>query len=515
MSAARSPPRRHRPLEDALPAPARLLAACLLAAVALAACTLEPRYRAPPLPVPAQWPIPPTAPAGTAAGTAATSDHRPGPGQGPTPGSGALGGTVSAVDIGWRDFFAAPPLQRMIAAALADNRDLRVAVLDIELARSEYLVQRANSLPEIDASASYTKEKLPPAEFGFPITAAYYQVGVALSSFELDLFGQVRSLNHAALQRYFAETEARRSAELSLIAEVAQGYLTLISDRELLKLAQDTLESQQASYDITVQEHQHGQVSGLDVAQAETTVESARSDVARYQGNIAEDIDALELLVGGPIDTSRLANALDDRIFGIAALPPELPSTVLLRRPDVLEAEHTLLAANADIGAARAAFFPAINLTGSAGSVSPQFSSLFGSGTGTWTYSPQLTVPLFHGGALLGSLAEAKVSRAIALAEYEKAIQTAFREVADALALTGTLEREREAQEALVGATGRAYELSRQRYRAGRDSYLDVLDSQRSYYSAQQSLIATELAQQENRVTLYKALGGGWRERSR
>lgn len=487
---------------------------CLLAALAclLGACTLEPRYRAPPLPVPAQWPIPPTTAAAEAPeGAAATAlESLPGP----TPNSGVIGGTRRAVDIGWRDFFADPHLQRIIASALANNRDLRVAVLDIQLARSEYLVQRANSLPQIDASASYTKEKLPPAEFGFPITAAYYEVGVALSSFELDLFGHVRSLNHAALQQYLAQTQARRSAQLSLIAEVAQAYLTLVSDRELLKLAEDTLRSQLASYGITVKEHQHGQVSGLDVAQAETTVDSARSDVARYEGNIAEDVDALNLLAGASVDTSKLPDALDDRTFGIAALPAELPSTVLLRRPDVLEAEHTLRAANADIGAARAAFFPAIDLTGNAGTISPQFSSLFGPGTGTWMYSPQVSLPLFHGGQLVGSLAEAKVNRAIALAQYEKAIQTAFREVADALALTGTLEREREAQEALVGATGRAYELSQQRYKAGRDSYLDVLDSQRSYYSAQQSLIATELAQQDNRVTLYKALGGGWQERS-
>jgi outer membrane protein, multidrug efflux system len=480
------------------------VAVCLLSA-----CTLEPRYRTPPPPVSAQWPIPPSvpeveAPQGALDSLPVTATS-----------SGTIGGTRSAVDIGWRDFFADPRLREIVATALANNRDLRVAVLDIQLARSQYLVQRANSLPQIDANGSYTKEKLPAAEFGFPITTAYYQAGIALSSFELDLFGEVRSLNHAALERYFAQSQARRSTQLSLIAEVAQAYLTLVSDRQLLKLAEDTLHSQQSSYDIIVKEHQHGQVSGLDVAQAQTTVESARSDVARYQGSIAQDIDALTLLVGAPVDTSDIPNALDDRAFGIAALPAELPSTVLLRRPDVLQAEYTLRAANADIGAARAAFFPAINLTGNAGSLSPQFSNLFSGGSGTWSYSPQISLPIFHGGQLIGNLAEAKVNRAIAVAQYDKAIQTAFREVADGLALTGTLERQREAEEALVGATGRAYELSRERYKAGRDSYLDVLDSQRSYYSAQQGLIATELAQQENRITLYKALGGGWRENSK
>jgi len=485
----------------------RALAAACAATCLVAACTLEPRYHAPPLPVPTQWPIPPTVPAIEPAALNTLP--------GPAPSSGAIGGTRSAVDIGWRDFFSDPHLREIVAAALANNRDLRVAVLDIQLARSQYLVQRASSLPQIDANGSYTKEKLPPAEFGFPITAAYYQAGVALSSFELDLFGQVRSLNHAALDRYFAQSQARRSTQLSLIAEVAQGYLTLVSDRQLLKLAEDTLHSQQSSYEITVKEHQHGQVSGLDVAQAETTVQSARSDLARYEGNIAQDIDALTLLVGAAVDTADVPNALDDHAFGIAMLPAELPSTVLLRRPDVLQAEYTLRAANADIGAARAAFFPAINLTGNIGSLSPQFSALFSGGTGTWAYSPQVSLPIFHGGQLIGNLSEAKVNRAIALAQYEKAIQTAFREAADALALTGTLEREREAEQALVGATGRAYELSRERYKAGRDSYLDVLDSQRSYYAAQQGLIATELAQQDNRVSLYKALGGGWRENSR
>jgi multidrug efflux system outer membrane protein len=430
------------------------------------------------------------------------------------PNGGAIGGTRRAVDIGWRDFFADPQLQRIIGAALRNNRDLRVAVLNIQQAHAEYVVQRSQSFPQFDANGGYTKEKLSAAEFGFPVTTAYYTAEAALSSFELDLFGHIRSLNHAALQQYFAQSEARRATQLSLIAQVAQQYLTLLSDRQLLKLAQDTLKSQQSSYDITVKEHDRGQVSGLDVAQAETTVDSARSDVARYQGNIAQDIDALNLLVGAPIDTTQIPQALNDKTFGIAALPAELPSEVLLRRPDVLQAEHSLLAANADIGAARAAFFPAISLTGDAGGVSTDFASLFAPGSATWAYSPAVTLPIFHGGQLFGGLAEARVSRDIAIAQYEKAIQTAFREVADALALTGTLEHEVEAQQALAGSTGRAYELSQERYKAGRDSYLDVLDSQRSYYSAQQTLIAAQLAQQNNRVTLYRALGGGWRETS-
>jgi multidrug efflux system outer membrane protein len=478
----------------------------------LAGCTLEPHYRRPALPVSAVWPIPPNTPAPQApAGTPAAALDRP---AASSPNPGAIGGTRLAVDIGWRDFFADPQLQRIIAAALANNRDLRVAVLDIQQAHAQYVVQRGQSLPQLDGNGAYTKEKLSAAQFGFPVTTAYYSAEAALSSFELDLFGRIRSLDHAALQQYFAQSEARRATQLSLIAQVAQQYLTLLSDRQLLKLAQDTLQSQQASYDITVKEHDRGQVSGLDVAQADTTVETARSDVARYEGNIAQDSDALTLLVGAPVDTTPIPQGLNDKTFGIAALPAELPSEVLLRRPDVLQAEHTLLAANADIGAARAAFFPAINLTGDAGGVSRDIAKLFTPGAATWAYASQLTLPLFHGGQLRGGLAEARVSRDIAVAQYEKAIQTAFREVADALALTDTLERQVEAQQALVGATGRAYQLSQQRYKAGRDSYLNVLDSQRSYYAAQQTLIAAQLSQQNNRVTLYKALGGGWRERS-
>lgn len=490
---------------------AALAAATML--LALGGCTLEPHYRRPALPVPTAWPIPPNTPVAQAPAGAPSASLDQLPASGPNPGT--IGGTRSAVDIGWRDFFADQQLQNIIASALANNRDLRVAVLDIQQAHAQYVVQRAQSLPQFDANGGYTKEKLSAAEFGFPVTTAYYTAEAALSSFELDLFGRIKSLSHAALQQYFAQSEARRATQLSLIAQVAQQYLTLQSDRQLLKLAQDTLQSQQASYDITVKEHDRGQVSGLDVAQADTTVESARSDLARYEGNIAQDTDALTLLVGAPVDTAQFPQALNDKTFGIAALPAELPSAVLLRRPDVLQAEHTLLAANADIGAARAAFFPAISLTGDAGGVSDDVAKLFAPGSATWAYSPQVTLPLFHGGQLFGGLSEARVSRDIAVAQYEKAIQTAFREVADALALTGTLERQVVAQQALVGATGRAYQLSQERYKAGRDSYLDVLDSQRSYYAAQQTLIAAQLAQQDNRVTLYKALGGGWRESSR
>ena len=304
---------------------------------------MEPRYRAPPLPVPEQWPIP-----ATIAGTEATATA-PSTEAAQSPNEASTSASVAAWDIGWRDFFADARLQQLIAQALANNRDLRVAVLNIQLARAQYRVQRSNLLPAINASGSYTKEKLPPAVsgVGFPITESFYEVGVGVSSFELDLFGRVRSLTHAALEQYLAQEQARRSAQLSLIAQIANAYLTLASDRELQRLAQETLKSQEDSFGLTQKRHAIGAVSGLDLAQAQTTVESARADAARYEGNIAQDIDALTLLVGAPVDAALLPQDFDTKTIGLKALPAGLPSTVLLRRPDVLQAEHLLRSASA------------------------------------------------------------------------------------------------------------------------------------------------------------------------
>jgi multidrug efflux system outer membrane protein len=390
------------------------------------------------------------------------------------------------------------------------------------LARAQYHVQRANLLPQVDGSGSYTREKVPPAlVFGGAIPVGQslpiekiYQVGVGVTSWEIDLFGRVQSQSHAAFQQYLAQEQARRSAQLSLIAQVANAYLTLAADRELQRLALETLKSQEASYDLTRKRHESGAVSGLDLAQAQTTVETARVDAARFEGNVAQDLDALILLVGASIETERLPQGMDASVIGLSPLPPSLPSAVLLRRPDILQAEHQLRAANADIGAARAAFFPTISLTGDIGSASTSLSGLFKAGSMTWQVVPQATVPIFHGGALVGNLSAARTQQKIAVAQYEKAIQSGFRDVADALALTASIERQHRAQQALVDATSQAYELSQQRYKTGADSYLTLLDAQQRYYAAQQGLISTRLAEQSNRVTLYKALGGGWQEHS-
>jgi multidrug efflux system outer membrane protein len=453
------------------------------------ACTLEPRYRTPAFPVPVDWPMP-----------AATPEHP------------AV--NVAARDIGWRDFFADTRLQQLIGLALANNRDLRVAVLNIDRARAQYRIQRAALLPSIDAPGSFTREKLPASlTYGIATpTTGYFEADLSITAYEVDLFGRVRSMTHAALEKYVSQAEARRGAQLSLIAEVANAYLTLASDREFERLAQQTLKSQEDSYALEQKRHETGTVSDMDLVQSQTTVEQARADAARFEGNVAQDLDALVLLIGTSIEPELLPANFETKMTGLDPLPAGVPSAVLLRRPDVLEAEHTLRAANADIGAARAAFFPDIALTANLGSVSYQLSNLFKSGTGTWAFEPVISLPIFHGGALMGGLDFAHANERIALAQYEKAIQSGFREVADALALTATLNRQRTAQEALVAATSRAYQLSQRRHAVGSSSYLEVLVSQRSDYAARQALLTTRLAEQSNRVTLYKALGGGWRE---
>ncbi len=469
----------------------------LSVALAVSGCSLlAPRYQSPPLPVAETWPI---------AASVATDG-----------GEAAANSANSADNIGWRDFFVDARLQQLIALSLQNNRDLRVAVLNIERARAQYRVQRADRVPSINASGSMIRQKAPAATAttagGYPITEVYS--ADAGAAFELDLFGRVHNLSRAALERYLAQDAARRSAQLSLIAEVANAYLTLAADRELQRLAQETLTSQESSYKLIQQQHERGAVSGLDLAQAQTTVEAARVDAARYAGNVIQDVNALTLLVGTTLDNGLLPEDFAAQVTGLQPLPAGLPATVLLRRPDVLQTEHQLRAANANIGAARAAFLPSITLTGSIGSASSELSDLFKSGTGTWSFIPQITVPIFQGGRLLGNLSIANTDRDIALAQYERSIQAGFREVADALALTQTLAQQRQAQQSLAEAAAKTYELSQARYKSGRDSYLSLLDSQRSEYAAQQGLIATRLAEQSNRVALYKVLGGGWRERN-
>jgi multidrug efflux system outer membrane protein len=465
----------------------------LAAMLAVTGCaSLEPTLPAADAAIPGVWPLPPVT--GMAAADAKPAD--------------ATAAGQAALDIGWRDFFADPKLAELIARALDNNRDLRVAVLNVERARAQYRIQRADRLPSVGANATLMRGG------DGPQAAPTYSAGIGIAAFELDLFGRVRNLSQSALQQYFAQEEARRSAQLTLVAEIANTYLTLSADQELQRVARAALANRQEALTLTEKRYELGAVSELDLSQARTSIETARTDVSRYAGQVAQDINALTLLVGAPLEASLLPDRLDLDTQGLSALPAGLPAEVLLRRPDVLQAEHQLRAANANIGAARAAFFPSISLTGSIGSASNELSSLFASGTRLWSFIPQVNLPIFQGGRLRANLGLSTADRDIALTRYEKSIQAGFREVADALALTRTLAEQKASQQALVVAATRADELSRARYETGRDSYLILLDSQRTLYAAQQSLVATQLAEQANRVTLYKVLGGGWKERS-
>lgn len=455
-----------------------------IAALMLAGCsTLAPDYQRPAAPVAGQW----------------------------ADGSGGSG--VAAADIAWRDFFQDERLRALIAQALANNRDLRVAVLNIDRARAQYQIRRAELLPNVGLSAGESSQRLPAdlSSTGKPMISRSASVGVGFSVYELDFFGRVRSLKDQALQQFFATEEARRSAQISLIAEVANAYLSLAADRERLQLAQNTHESQKASYALNKKRFDLGAASELDLRQAQTSVEAARVSLAQLTSQVALDRNALTLLVGRPLDDAELPEGPLAEVGAVEELPAGVPSEVLQKRPDILQAEHLLQAANANIGAARAAFFPSITLTASAGTASSQLEGLFKAGSGTWSFAPQINLPIFSGGRNVANLEAAKVDRKIQLASYEKAIQSAFREVSDALAQRSTLGEQLDAQTSLVEAIAATHKLSEARYQQGVASYLNVLDSQRSLYAAQQNLIATRLARLTNQVTLYKVLGGGWK----
>jgi multidrug efflux system outer membrane protein len=412
----------------------------------------------------------------------------------------------------WQDFFTDARLRSVIDLALANNRDLRIATLNIEKARALYRIQRAELSPTVGVEAAGSRsrvpEKLVAAEGGTAGTVSQYTVQVGLASWEIDLFGRIRSLNASALQQYLATEEARRAAQTALVAGVAESYLALAADGESLRLAQGTLGAQTSSFDMIRETRDAGLASDLDLAQSRSQVEAARVSVAAYTGAVAVDRNALQLLVGAPVPSEllpgRFGTVTDAK--GVAA---GLPSDVLLRRPDILAAEHQLRAANANIGAARAAFFPRISLTATFGTLGPQLSDLFTAGTRTWSFAPQILAPLFASGSLIANLKVSEVDRSIAVAQYEKAIQVAFAEVSDALTLRTTLVAQREAQEALVVALDETLRLSDARYQAGIDGYLGVLVAQQALFNAQKADVSVRFAEQANLVVLYKVLGGG------
>lgn len=418
---------------------------------------------------------------------------------------------ASAATQGWREFISDAKLQKLIALALQNNRDLRVAALNVEKTQAQLQIQQADLLPTIKAGAAESAQRISTGQASATSNALTrtYTANVGFSAYELDFFGKVRSLGDQALQQYLATDEARRSAQISLVAQVAGTYLALAADMQRRDLAAATLQSQMDSLKLNQRRFELGATSRLTVTQAQTTVEAARGDLANYRGRVVQDENALTLLLGSALPTDLLPAPALSSVTALQAVPAGLPSDLLQLRPDILAAEHQLKAANANIGAARAAFFPSITLTSSAGLASNALSGLFKSGSYAWSFLPQISLPIFDSGRNAANLQVAKINRDISVAQYDKAIQTAFREVADALALQGVLDEQLAAQRALVDASAESFKLSDARFQKGADSYLTVLDAQRSLYAAQQNLIGVRLARETNLVTLYKALGGG------
>ena len=464
------------------PGTARTRLALAALALTFGGCSLIPVYEPPAPPVPAQYP------GGVAAAAAANAE-------------------ASAL-LPWQRFVTDARLVELIELALKNNRDLRLALLNVEQVAAQYQIRRADPFPAVGLSAS--GNRVPTSDGGSTST---YSVGLALSSWEIDFFGRIASLKEAALAQYLASEEARRAAQTSLVAAVANSWLSLQANQDLLTLTERTLATRQDSLRLTRLRFDNGASSALDLRQAESLSAAAEAALARQQRLRALDRNALTLLLGQAVPDAWVAAApaqTAQPLFGV--VPAGLPSDLLTRRADIRQAEQQLIAANASIGAARAAFFPRISLTAGFGSVSSELSGLFKDGSWGFTLAPQALLPLFDAGRNQANLTLAQTGRAIALAQYEKAIQSAFRDVADALAGRATLGEQLRAEQAQASAEAERLRLSELRYRNGVASFLDVLDAQRSLFATQQNLALSQLALQQNQVALYKALGGGWNE---
>jgi NodT family efflux transporter outer membrane factor (OMF) lipoprotein len=458
----------------------------LALAMALAGCVnLAPKYERPAAPVAGSFP--------TVQGTV---------------NSGNAVAAEAPASMAWQRFFTDARLQQLINLALANNRDLRVSILNIEQARAAYQIQRAQRLPTVNAVVNENRSTT--GSGNNPVTSTY-QAGLAMSAFELDLFGRVRNLSESALAQYLATEEARKAAHISLVAQVANTYLTYLADEELLALTQQTLKTREESLRLTRLRFENGVVSKLDLQQAISLVEGARAVGAQQLRLRAQDLNLLTLLIGQPIPDS-LPQGATLAGTNLPDLPAGLPSDLLISRPDIRAAEQQLISANADIGAARANYFPRISLTATAGTVSNELSGLFRSGSYGWTFSPQALLPIFDFGARRAGVESARAGRDIAVAQYEQSIQTAFREVADALAGQATYSEQLRAVQATAESEAERFRLSDLRYRSGTANYLDLLDAQRSLFVAQQQAIDANLARLQNQVTLYRVLGGGWSE---
>jgi len=422
---------------------------------------------------------------------------------------------IPATEIGWQDFFRDARLKALIATALENNRDLRIAALRIEEARSLYDVQSADRLPNLNVTAAGARAGTPAdlSTTGIRTVSSRYDVGLRLASFELDFFGRVRSLNDAALASYLATEEAQRSAQISLIAEVAKAYLNERAYGEQLELARRSYEARKSSYQLSQKRFEVGATSALDLRQFETLMDSARVSMVTLARQRAQAENALVLLTGKPMGNLPSAQPLSDQGV-LMDIPPGLPSDLLENRPDIRQYEQRLKAANANIGAARAAFFPSITLTAGRGTASSTLSGLFNAGQGAWSFAPQLTLPIFDAGRNMANLDLSETRKNIAIAEYEKTIQTAFREVADTLVARNLLNEQVDAQAAVLAASRERLKLSEARYENGISSSLDVLDAQRELFSAEQSLVQARLLRLTNSIDLYRSLGGGLKAQS-
>lgn len=457
------------------------LAAALL--VALTGCSLAPKYQQPAAPVAEQW-----AGAGIQQSVAALPD--------------------------WREFFQDAALQQLIDTALENNRDLRIAALNVDAFRAQYRIQRSARFPSIDAGGGANRQRIPgsmnPRGDDSTINSQY-SANVGITAWELDFFGRLGSLRDQALETYFASEQAQRSTQLSLISSVAIAWLNLQADQEALKLVRDTLATYEDSMRIVERSYDVGIATLLELQQSRTLTESARISLSQFERQSVQSRNALNLLLGGKAPTD-LAQAVPLSHFKFAELPVGLPADLLQRRPDILQAEYELKAANANIGAARAAFFPSISLTTNAGSLSPDLSGLFDGGSGSWLFMPTINLPIFNAGRLRANLDYSEIQKDINIANYEKTIQTAFQEVADGLIERTTYKQQLAAYDALVKTSEEYYALADRRYREGIDNQLTLLDAQRLLFDAQQKRISTQFAKLASEITLYKALGGGYVE---
>ncbi len=480
----------NRMIADAFP---RKFLPVVLTAV-LAGCSLAPEYERPVAPIPTNFPY---------------SDS--------VNGGGADAAAGYAADLGWKEFFTDPRLRDLIALALDNNRDMRIAVARVEEARAQYGIADSERLPTFgvggNAQVTRTPEGVRMGGAEAPSVTRSYMAGVAMTTFELDFFGRIRNLSEAARRQFLATAQAQRTVRINLVSQVAEAYFRLRTAQQLRELMAKTLESRENTYRLVQARYDTGVASALDLQQAKGQVETIRADQQSMRRVEAQALNALQLLVGAPLPDDLPPPAVFGRDQLLASVPVGLPSDLLVRRPDIIAAEHALIGANANVGAARAAFFPNISITGMLGFASPQLGGLFSGGNRYWQYQPQIQVPIFNGG-LAGGLDLAQARKNIAVAEYEKTIQTAFREVADALAGEATYWDQLEAMRALEATAAEALRLANLRYETGVDSFLQVQSAEVNLYSVQQAFLQVGMESLLNRVALYKALGGGWLEDS-